>query len=205
MTLATTSIGSTESYPVEYQILNEDDYVRLIYGNNEEYYQVTNRQQIIDRRVTDTTNWLLTSGSERNAGDIDDWLEPETGGFKVLYILAFGVFSDRNVKVKLSNPGSGNYILGTKGQGEAYITPSISPIDEPTVTVMALDTTFRPSFLIKNPSEYTLKSCVLGVKGFKYRLSERVDRIETSQTGEKVRTNVPKYFTTINLNNLLEA
>ena len=201
MTLANTTIQSTERYPVDFIILNEDDYVRLIYGNNEEYYQVTNRQQIIDRRVTDTTNWLLAAGAEKNAGDASDWLEPETGGFKVLYILAFGVFSDRNVKVKLSNPGSGNYIFGTKAQGEAYVTPSISPIDEPTVTVMAMDTTFRPSFLIKNPSEYTLKSCVLGVKGFKYRLSERVDSVDAMGN----RTNVPKYFTTINMNNLLEA
>jgi hypothetical protein len=201
MTLATTSIRSTETYPVDYQILNEDDYIRLIYGNNEEYYQITNRQQIIERRVTDTTNWLLAAGGERNAGDVDDWLEPETGGFKVLYVLAFGVSSDRNVKVKLSNPGSGNYVFGSKAQGEAYVTPSISSIEEPTVTVMALDTTFRPSFMIKNPSEYTLKSCVLGVKGFKYRMSERVDTVD--QMGN--RSNVPKYYTTINLNNLLEA
>lgn len=192
MPLTEHNIESTEIYPADYQILREDDYVRLIYGNKDEYYQITNRQQIIQRLATDETNWLLAAGGEKNAGDVSDWAEPETSGFKVLYILGFGILSDRNVKVKISNPGSGNYIFGTKDQGEAYVTPSLSPIDAPTVTLMALDTTFRPSFIIKNPSEYTLKSCVLGIKGYKYRFGEKL-------------TEAPRFFTTINLNNLLEA
>lgn len=192
MPLTEHNIESKEVYPADYQILREDDFVRLIYGNKDEYYQVTNRQQILQRLATDETNWLLAAGGEKNAGDVSDWLEPETSGYKVLYIVAFGIFSDRNVKVKISNPGSGNYILGTKDQGEAYITPSVSSIEEPTVTLMALDTTFRPSFLIKNPSEYTVKSLVLGVKGYKYRFGEKL-------------TEAPRFFTTINLNNLLEA
>ena len=192
MPLTEHNIASTDVYPADYQIFREDDYVHIIYGQKSEYYQITNRQQIIQRLYTDETNWLLAAGGEKNAGDCNDFLEPETSGYKVFYNLAFGILSDRNVKIKISNPGSGNYILGTKAQGEAYVTPSISSIDEPTVTLMALDTTFRPQFVIKNPSEYTLKSCAIGVKGYKYRFGEPL-------------TEIPRYFTTVNLNNLLEG
>jgi len=186
------NIDTTEFFPADYPIFMEDENIRLLYGKKDEYYPVINRQRVVERLVTDETYWLLAAGSERNAGDIGDWLEPETSGYKVLYVLAFGIFSDRNVQVQISNHGSGNYVFGTKDQGVAYVTPSISSIEEPTVTLMALDTTFRPSFIIKNPSEYTLKSCVLGVKGFKYRLGEQLSE-------------PPRYFTTVNLNNLLEA
>ena len=186
------NIKSTEVFPADYPIFMEDEYVRIIYGAKSSYHQITNRQRILERRVTDESNWLLAAGGEKTAGDVSDWLEPETSGFKVLYVLAFGVFSDRNVKVKISSMGSGNYVFGTKSQGEAYVTPTLSPIDAPTTTIMALDTTFRPAFVLKNPSEYTLTSCVLGVTGFKYRFSDELAQ-------------VPKYFTTINMNNLLEA
>ena len=192
MTFSERNIKSTEVFPADYPILHEDDFIRLIYGTKDEYYQITNRQRIVQRIITDETNWLLASGKEKNAGDISDWLEPAAGGYKVLYIVAFGILSDRNVKVKVSNPGSGNPNFGTNAQGEAYITPSISSIEEPTVTIMSLDKTYAPQFVIKNPSEYTLKSCALGVKGFKYRLGDII-------------TVKPKQFTTVNLNNLLEA
>ena len=203
MTFSERNIKSTEVFPADYPILHEDDFIRLLYGANDEYYQITNRQRIVQRIVTDETNWLLASGKEKNAGDISDWLEPSTGGYKVLYILAFGVFSDRNVQVQISNPGSGSPIFGTKTQGKAYVTPSISSIEEPTVTVMSLDNTYSPQFVIKNPSEYTLKSCAFGVKGFKYRLDERIKVGEKDDNGQTIPK--PKNFSTINMNSLMEA
>lgn len=190
MTL-TGNIKSTEVYPADYQIFHEDDYLHLIHGRTDKYHQIINRQQVIQRIVTDPS-WLLDAGKEKNAGDIFDWLEPETGGHIIFYNFAFGIFSDRNMQVQISTPGSGNYIFGTKSQGIAKVTPSMSSIEEPTVTLQAIDKTFRPSFIIKNPSEYTPKSCALGVKGFKYRLSEPLEE-------------VPHYATTINFNNLLEG
>ncbi|MBW2646133.1 MAG: hypothetical protein JRE23_08145 [Deltaproteobacteria bacterium] len=192
MTLSERNIKSTEVYPADYQIFHENDNLQLIYGKNTKFFQITNRQQILQRLTTDETNWLLAAGKEKNASDVSDWLEPETGGYMMFYNLAFGILSDRNVQVQISNPGSGNYLLGTKTQGIARITPSLSPISAPTVTLTAIDTMFKPSFIIKNPSEYTLKSCILGVKGYKYRLSEPLDH-------------EPHYYTTFNMNNLLEG
>lgn len=200
MTLTERNIKNTEAFPVDYQILREDDFIHLKYGQKEEYCQVTNRQRVLQRLATDDANWLLAPGTEKNAGDVSDWLQPETGAYKVLYILAFGIFSDRNLQVQVSNTKSGDSILGTKTQGIARVTPSISSIEEPTVTIMALDTTFSPSFRIRNPSEYTPKSCVLGVKGFKYRLQDIKPAIDASKN-----VTYPRFSTTINLNNLLES
>lgn len=203
MTFTERNIKSTEVFPADYPIYHEDDFVRLLYGANDEFYQISNRQRILQRIVTDETSWLLAAGKEKNAGDISDFLEPAMGGYKVLYIVAFGIFSDRNVQVQISNPGSGSPILGTKSQSKAYVTPSISSIEEPTVTVMSLDNTYSPQFVIKNPSEYTLKSCAFGVKGFKYRFDELIKVGEKDKNGQIIQK--PKNFSTINLNSLMEA
>lgn len=190
----------SEYFPADYPIFHEDDWLRIILDSGEEYYQIENRQRIVQRYVTDTTNWLLAAGAQYPAGDISDWLEPMTG-IKTLYVLAFGVHSDRNVQIKISMPGSGSPLFGTKGQGEGYITPSISPIDKPTITLHSINRTYVPSFTIINPSEYTLKTCVLGAKGFKYRIGDVLDPIY-NDAGEML--NRPKHATTVNLRPLLE-
>ena len=190
------NIQSIEKYSANYRIFNEDDILEIIYMENKEYRPITNSEQIVQRRYgsTDNSSLLLASGAQYNLGDAGDWLEPSTSSMKsdniYLYVMAFGIEADRNVQCEVKIASSP--LFGIKDQSTAYITPAISPIDEPTVTLYSIDTTFRPSFLLKNPSEYAVSSLVLGVKGFKYRLG-------------KALSAKPPYSTRINLNSLTEG
>ena len=196
MPIKEANIQPIEKYPANYRIYNEDDILEIIYMENKEYRPITNSEKIVQRRYgsTDDSSLLLSSGAQYNLGDAGDWLEPSTSSMKsdtiYLYVMAFGIESDRNVQCEVKMASSP--LFGTKDQSTAYITPTISPIDEPTVTLYSIDTTFRPSFLIKNPSEYPVSSLVLGVNGFKYRLGKPLS--------EK-----PPYSTRINLNSLTEG
>jgi hypothetical protein len=191
-----TNIKSIEKFPANYRIFNENDILEIVYLNSTEYRQIDNSEQIIQRHFgsTDNTSLLLTAGSQYNLGDAGDWLEPSTPSMKsdtvFLYVMAFGIESDRNVQCEVKIASSA--LFGIKDQSTAYITPTISPLYEPTVTLYSIDTTFRPSFVLRNPSEYTLGSVVLGVKGFKYRLGPVIEKI-------------PQYSTRINLNALTEG
>lgn len=162
-------INPTERFPSDYVVYRINDNIKLM--NRDKllgYYKVTNRNRVARIDKQDTTNWLLAAGDIHNARDVDDWLEPSSN---VLMILAFGIYSDRNVEVTIGIPSAEDW-YGIKNQPEAPITPSISPRDLPTVTFYAWGTSLIPNFTIKNPSEYTVMALKLVIYGFKYELQE---------------------------------
>jgi acyl-CoA synthetase (AMP-forming)/AMP-acid ligase II len=158
-----------EGYPADYKYFKVGDNIELIDGSGKaKYYRVVNRDKVTDIEKQDTTNWLLSSGGSYNPRDISDWLEPEND---VLMILAFGMHSDRNVEVKISNPQAIK-LFGIKSDVEAVVTPRTSPADSPTLTLYCWGTTLIPNFDISNPTEYTIGYLKFVVRGFKYRLRE---------------------------------
>jgi len=163
-------IGGTEreEYPSDFKFLKPTDNVLLIESDaKRQFYVVGRRDKIPLFQKQDTSNWLLSAGATYNAGDISDYLEPESN---VLYVLAFGIASDRNVEVEINNPAS-TRLFGTKKESPIKVTPETSPYDEPTITLISWGTSFVPAFNITNPTEYTVGYLKFFFKGYKYELT----------------------------------
>lgn len=168
--METMEIKPTEKFPADFKVYRVGDNIKLVDAKIRagKFYKVVNRNRILDIEKQDTTKWLLAAAGTHNPGDISDWLEPEDG---VLYILAFGLYSDRNIKVTIGIPAA-ETLYGTRDDPEATVTPSISPYNEPTVTFYAWGKAMIPSFKLENPTEYTNMALKFLVKGYKYLLEE---------------------------------
>jgi len=169
----TVEIKTEEIYPADYKIHNIGDNVAIRLPTKTEYYTVYNRNKVQPFVKQDTTNWLLSAGSSYNAGDISNWLEPETN---VLYSLAAELDSDRNIEFRIYNPSS-DQLGGIKSTPDAIMTPDTTPLGKPNMTLQAWGTTYVPSFKLTNPTEYTPVYVIIRCYGFKYRL-EKINLLE---------------------------
>ena len=171
----TVEVKTEEIYPADYKIHNIGDNLALRFPTKTEFYTVFDRNKVQPFVKQDTTNWLLTSGNVYNAGDISDWLEPETD---TLYSLAVELMSDRNIEFRVFNPQS-DQLGGVKNAPDALITPDTTPEGKPNMTLNAWGNTFIPHFKLTNPTEYTPVFVIIRCYGFKYRLK----KIDTKQAG----------------------
>ena len=167
----TVSMESEEKVPLDYKTYKVGDNILLKKSPDEKgtFYTVKAADPVPDIEKQDTTNWLLTSGSEYNAGDINDWVEPETN---TLYMLPTSVICDRNIELRVFMPAS-DQLFGVKNDPDVVITPEVSPWKKPRITLKAWGTTYLPNFKLKNPSEYTIMMCKIAMTtGRKYQLLE---------------------------------
>ncbi|RLE65078.1 MAG: hypothetical protein DRJ47_06180 [Thermoprotei archaeon] len=167
-------IQSDVRFPPDYKIYNLNDNILLRqYGEDIGYFTVKNRDFVIPIEKQDS-NWLLNPGSEYNAGDISDWLQPNTNE---LYILGLSFLSDRNMEVRIFNPSS-DQLYGLKNQTDNPVTVDMSPWREPRITMISwfpasgeYGKEFTPAFKIKNPTEYKNKVMkIIAGPGFRYQL-----------------------------------
>lgn len=173
----TVEIKTEEIYPADYKIHNIGDNVAIRLPTGTEYYTVFNRNKVMSFVKQDTTNWLLAAGASYNAGDISDWLEPETN---TLYMLATELESDRNIEFRVYNPQSVQ-LGGVKSSPDATITPDTTPLGKSNTTLSAWGTTYIPHFKLTNPTEYVPIYVIIKCHGFKYRLN----RIDLFEEGKK--------------------
>jgi hypothetical protein len=167
-------IESEVVFPPDYKIYNLNENILLRqYGEDIGYFTIKNRDYVPFIEKQDI-NWLLNSGSEYNAGDISDWLQPNTNE---LYIFGISFLSDRNMEIRIFNPSS-DQLFGIKNQSDNPVTVDMSPWRRPTITLYTwlpgsgkYGKEFTPAFKIKNPTEYKNKAMKIGVgPGYKYDL-----------------------------------
>lgn len=168
MVLINSQIKSEQIFPPDYQIYNVTDNLKLMFYDTGVFYSIVNRNFIPFVEKYDDDNWLLAADATYSAGTISKWLEPTDNE---LMILAFSMYSDRNMEVRINLPSS-DQRFGTKEDGEVLITPEMSPWKNPRVTLYAFGSTWIPSFFIKNVSEYTNAILKFGITGFRYKLEK---------------------------------
>jgi len=180
-------------YPVDYRIFHVGDHIALrlnTEGNNpggeatRKFYKVVKRKKVFPIIKQDETNWLLASGAKKNAETIDDFLETLEGN---LLVMCMGIESDREIQVQLYQSAS-TKVGGTNKDPDAVVTPTSSPLYEPTVVLYAWKEDM-PNFVLENLTEYTVRFVMLGFFGFSYSLMPTAHN----------ETSLPPKFETIDL------
>lgn len=165
-------------FPAEYPLFEVGHNVLIKPTENDEgtFYTITNRSRVIEIEKQDNTNWLVASGSEYNANNLDEYLKATKD---TLYILTMGVMSNRNVEIEVRIPNSTS-LYGIYKEPNAYVTPRNSPPSSPSIVFYTFDQdeTYIPNFTITNPTEYTPRYLKLKFYGYKYAVEE-LDTVPT--------------------------
>lgn len=120
-------------------------------------------------RVGTAVDTLATGGADQDFGDLGELLEP---GPQILYITAFGIYSDREVEVAVRHGGTTGALYGLKRAFDQRLTPSRSPYRRPRVCLRSYGEQFSPTFLARNNTTVIAGAVKFSFFGHKYEIEE---------------------------------